>query len=109
MALLTTLQIIRAGLTPAFAAAAAGGDTITDNDGLVFLYVKNGGAGACSVTVTASQQCNQGGTHNTVVSVPAASERMLGPFPREQFGSVPAVTYSTVTSVTVAVYRLGAA
>jgi hypothetical protein len=44
--------------------------------------------------------------------VPAAGERMIGPFPPEHFGSLTtgraALTYSGVTSLTVAVLELSA-
>lgn len=105
MALLATLNVDSAGLTPAYVAAAAGGDTFA-NDGRQMLHVKNGGGAPITVTVTAINKCNHGSLHNYVVSVTNAQERMIGPFPVAQFGDAPAITYSAVTTVTVAAIRL---
>lgn len=105
MALLTVQNISTTGLGPTYAAANAGGDTFPNN-GRTLLHVKNGGASAVTVTLVSAKTCNQGFQHDLQVSVPAGGERMIGPFPPDRFnnestGQV-SVTYSGVTSVTVA-------
>ena len=104
MAQLTVQKISQTGLAPAFAAAAAGGDTFA-NGGRAILHVKNGGAGSINVTINSVKPCDQGFDHDVVVAVPAAGERIIGPFDPARFndssGNV-SVTYSGVTTVTVA-------
>lgn len=107
MAELTVQVIAQAGLNPSYGAAAAGGDTF-ENDGKTYLHVKNGGAGSITVTVDADKNCDQGFDHNASVAVPAGGERIIGPFPLHQYPAKPSVTYSGVTSVTVAAVRLPA-
>ena len=94
----------RSGLSPAFVAAAAGGDRIPFVDQSSYLHVKNGGASAITVTINSQKLCDQGFDHDETVSVPAGGERMIGPFSdrfRTSDGYV-AFNYSAVTSVTVA-------
>lgn len=105
MALLAVQLISHAGLNPAFAAADVAGDTF-GNDGSTSLHVKNGGAGAITVTVGSDKLCDQGFDHDIAVNVPVGAERLIGPFRPKRFGGVAAVTYSGVTSVTVAAFRL---
>lgn len=107
MATLAPQSIVLTGLNPSYAAASAGGDEFV-NDGKKFLHVKNGGAGAINVTAVCQTACNYGTgspTHDDVVAVPAAGERIIGPFPPGRFndgnGKVQ-ITYSGVTSLTVA-------
>lgn len=105
MAALTIQQAALTGATPAYAAADVAGDTF-DNDSRTMLHVKNGGGGSINVTVDSPTVCDQGGTHDLVVAVPAGQERIIGPFPVARFGSSVAVTYSGVTTVTVAAVRV---
>lgn len=116
MAALTVQDISGSGLEPAYTAAAGGGDTIAD-DGTerTFLHVENGGASEITVTVTAQSSSLHVEGYGTLaranlsVAVPAGEGRMIGPFPPNAFkdssGNV-AVSYSDVTSVTVAALRL---
>lgn len=102
MALLA-VQDASNGLAPTFSAAAGGGDTIpTDNAGRgagwdlgLCLLVRNAGVGAITATV-------EGITPG--VSVPVAGEAII-PVPLKHFGALASVTYSGVTSVTVAAVR----
>lgn len=115
MADLTVQTVVEAGIIPTYAAAAGGGDAIPGNDGQIMLHVKNGGGG--SITVTIAAQTTAGVTPglgpvskaNAGGSVANASEKMFGPFPVVAFndgnGKVQ-VTYSGVTSVTVAAIKL---
>lgn len=101
MAALAVQRPALAGTAVTYAAAAGGGDTF-DNDGKTLLHVKNGGGGSINVTANASIACNQGHDHDAVVAVPAGGERIIGPFPLNQFGPTVSLTYSGVTSVTAA-------
>lgn len=109
MALLTPQAIPSGGLAATYAAASVGGDTVPNaEDGRVFLHVKNGGGSAVTVTVGDPGRTPAGnpGTPSGV-SVPAAGDRFI-PL---QVGVVDAsdglvdVTYSGITSVTVAALR----
>lgn len=97
-------------LTPTFAAAAGGGDTFV-NDGRVLFYIKNGDASPMTVTF-ATPLALRGGIaiDDPQTTVPATSEEVIGPFDPTVFnqaaGTGVSVTYSAVTSVTVAVIRL---
>jgi hypothetical protein len=108
MATLTTVPIAATGVNPGFTAAAAGGDKVTPGD-RTFLHVKNGGGAPITVTITAVRLCSDGGLHNSVVSVTNGEDRVIGPVD-SRFAAVAdglaAVTYSAVTSVTVAALRL---
>lgn len=108
MAALTIQQSSLAGLTPAYAAASVGGDTIT-NDGKVVLHVKNGGATSINVTVVSTAPARPGlAPASNVVAVPAGGERIIGPLDASAFndanGAV-SITYSGTTTVTVAAIR----
>lgn len=112
MALLATQTVKRTGLNPTFAAAAGGGDEFTPGD-RTFLYVKNGSAGSITVTVvTPKQAFADVETADLAVAVPAGENRMIGPLPPQYFAN-PAdgrgdVTYSGVTSLTIAAIELSA-
>src|SRR5436190_12863107 len=84
MAVLAVQQIVRAGLNPALAAAAAGGDAFP-NTGRVFLRVKNAHATVARTVTVASQlppgAIPQGAAKTDLaVSVPGTQERWIGPF-----------------------------
>jgi hypothetical protein len=109
VATLTKQAITNTGLAPSYIPATnAPGDNFTpDQD--TFLHVKNGGGSAITVTVATPGTAPGGlAIADVSVSVPATSERMIGPFPAEQYADpagTPAgncfVTYSGITSVTV--------
>lgn len=108
MANLNIQQAVVTGLAPSFVAAAAGGDEFV-NSGKAVLYVKNGGASSINVTIDSQVPCNYGVDHDVTVAVPAGAERIIGPFPKTRFndayGKVK-ISYSAVTSVTVAVLEV---
>jgi hypothetical protein len=107
MADLTIQKIDQTGIAPSFVAADAGGDTFS-NDGRTFLHVKNGGGSAITVTIDSVAPCNYGFDHDLQVTVNAGAEQIIGPFEPKRFntdGKV-SVSYSDVTSVTVAAFRL---
>jgi hypothetical protein len=112
MANLATQNITRAGVAPTYVAAAGGGDTFTPDD-RTYIHVKNASGGAITVTVvTPAVVIPDMAIADTAVSVPAAGERILGPFPPQYYAD-PAdgladITYSGVTSLTVGVFKLTA-
>lgn len=112
MALLATQSVALTGLAPAYAAAAGGGDTFApDKDTL--LHVKNASGAPISVTIITPRTDPVGNAvADVVVSVPATTgDRMIGPFPAEIFADpttgVANITYSGVTSLTVAIVKNG--
>jgi hypothetical protein len=106
MALLTTVTATLAGTNPGFVAANAGGDTMQYQPNS-FLHVRNASGSSVTVTVVVPGNTEFGVAQpDPTVSVPATTgERLI----RLTQGLVdPAtglinVTYSAVTSVTVAV------
>jgi len=102
---MTVQEIVQIGLIPSFEAANSDGNFFSNN-GKTFLVVKNGGASPVTVTVDSKIKCDQGFDHDLPVDVPASEERWIGPFEVGRFtGSVEA-TYSDVTSVTVAAFKI---
>jgi hypothetical protein len=89
-----------------YTAAAAGGDSFAHAP-TVLLSVKNGGAESVEVTVDAQIACDQGFFHHAIIAIPAGATRLIGPFQarfKQSDGKVN-VTYSDVTSVTVAAFK----
>ena len=115
MATLTSQAISEAGLTATYAAADAAGDVVA-NDGSIFLHVKNGGGSEVTVTITAQVTEVDSGVFGTLTkgnasdSIAATTgESFIGPFPIGTFNNSDeqiAITYSAVTSVTIAVFYL---
>lgn len=108
MALLTVQNISLTGLTPTFTAADSLGDEFP-NDGNAFLVVKNDGASDITVTIDSQKPCSYGYDHDITVTVPAGGEKWIGPFPQSRFNDTSGrvqVSYSDVTSVTVAVVEV---
>lgn len=121
MAALSVQSIVPGGLAPSYSAASATGDTVASpaNDERTFIHVKNAGGAAIVVTINPVSPTSakvQGAGVLTVpaisVSVPATSgDRMIGPIPQAYIdaGGNINLSYSAVTSVTVAALRLPAA
>lgn len=110
MATLATQNVSRAGVAPSYAAAAGGGDKFTP-DHETFLHVKNASAGSLNVTVVTPRTDALGNAvSDNVVAVPAAGERLIGPFPAEHYADptdgLASITYSGVTSLTVGAFRV---
>ncbi len=103
MALLTHQTPRLAGRTITYAAASAGGDTLAPHAQGV-LRVRNGGTAATTVTVVTPGATQYGQDDPDIpVAVAAGAEVAIGPFPSSLVASgVVSVTYSVVTSVTVA-------
>lgn len=110
MATLAHQQIGFAGSAITYSAAAGGGDNAFPDE-RSFLHVKNGGGSSINVTVTVPGTTNGQNNADITVAVPNGGERMIGPLvpdlaSAETFGVV-LFAYSAVTSVTVAVVRVG--
>jgi hypothetical protein len=107
-----TPQVIsRTGLAEAFTAADNTNGETCQNDGLLFLHVKNTGGGACTVSVAIPNLVDGQTVPSKTVVVPATTgDRMIGPFPTGQYndssGNI-GVGYSTGTGVTAAYVHLG--
>ncbi len=108
MAALTVQDISLSGLEPTYASAAAGGDTFV-NDGDVFFHIINSDTASKTVTLTTAGKIQGINIADITVTVPASEDRMIGHFPPAIFNSGStgvSVSYSAVTSVTVAAIRL---
>lgn len=110
MATIPVTQSTTGGVAPpTFAAAAGGGDQFSNN-GKTYYEVKNGGGAPVTVTFARQKSCDQGTVHSTTVSVPATTgDRICGPFDTGLYNDANGmvqVTYSAVTSVTVAAVSL---
>lgn len=92
------------GTAVTMAAASAGGDKVPPNlNGA--LMVVNGDAAAKTVTVVVPGNTKYGQADPDVtVTVPAGATALVGPFPQDlaDVDGLVAITYSAVTSVTVA-------
>lgn len=107
MALLSAQSPGISGAAVTYVAAAAGGDSFAAGPTSV-AHVKNGGGASITVTINSRVNCNQGFDHDLVVTVPAGGERLIGPFDTRFWNvdnEIP-LTYSAVTSVTVAAIKL---
>lgn len=110
MATLATQSVTRAGVVPAYAAAAGGGDKFTP-DSCTYLHVKNGSGAPINVTIVTPNTVFGDAIADRVVAVGATSEAVIGPFPAQHFANsadsgLAAITYSGVTSLTIGAFRL---
>jgi hypothetical protein len=109
MAALATQSIRRSGLTPSYAAAAGGGDTATPGMN-TFLHIKTAGTGT-TVTITPVAIPGQDLVITPLaVTLGATAERMIGPIRPDLFANTStgqaAITYSSVTTVTVGIFDM---
>lgn len=108
MAVLTVQEVSIDGITPSYAAAAAGGDEFP-NTGREILHVKNGSAGSITVTITTPQEIDGVAIADPAVVIVAGAEAVIGPFQPRIFnasdGNVD-VGYSAAASVTVGVFQV---
>lgn len=89
-------------------AAAGGGDKFT-NDGQTFLIIKNADASSHTVTPTIQQGVDGQVPANVASTILAGETHVIGPFPTAIYndaGGFCNLTYSAVTSVTVAAVRM---
>lgn len=113
MATLTAQAISESGGVT-FTAASAGGDS-WQNTGREVLVVQNDDAASKTVTVTAQKTSTRAPGFGAVtkanaqVTVAAGGVEVFGPFPTEAYNDANGaaqITYSDVTSLSVAVVRL---
>lgn len=107
MATLTVLEATTAGVAFTTASAAGGGDAFP-NTGSEVLYVNNGGGAPINVTLDVTGVVGRSGEAGTdrVVAVANGAAKFIGPFDPAAFGGTVTITYSGVTTVTVAVLRV---
>ncbi len=108
MALLTVIPITAAGITPTLAAAASGGDTVPTGN-RTFIAVKNGSAASITVTCVTTQTVSDLAVADAIVTVAAAGEKWIGPFPASLFANASGyvdITYSAVVTVTVGAFSI---
>ena len=108
MADLTAQNVSATGLSPTYAAADVAGDAFVNN-GQRLLAVRNDDASDKTVTIDSQAQCDQGFDHDIAVTVAAGGEQIIGPFPPARWNDADRkvqVSYSAVTSVTVAVLEI---
>lgn len=108
MAVLTVQSSAVAGTALTANAAAAGGDSFA-NDGRTLFKAINGDASSTNITFVTTQTIGSAdlAVADNVVAVAASADKIVGPFPVATFGSTVSVTYSSVTSLTVDVFKLG--
>lgn len=109
MATLTTQTITADGLSPSYASAAGGGDKVRPGRG-VFIHVRNGDASPMTVTLATPGTVDGLAIADRAVTVAAGGSRMI-PVPVAAYGDpadsgLASITYSAVTSVTVAALRI---
>jgi hypothetical protein len=111
MATLSAQTTAVSGTAITFSAASGGGDKFA-NSGNERLLVRNDDASSVTVTIDSPGTCNFGAAadsnHDLVVTVAAGAEKWIGPFSQDRFNDSNGfvnITYSGVTSLTVAVVR----
>lgn len=110
---LTVQSIIRNGLAPSFGAANVDGHAVP-NDGKTWIEVKNAGGSPITVTIQTPGTVDGMAVADRTVVVPATTgDRMIGPFPPNQYNQISGsdvgtvyVDFSAVTSVTVAAFTM---
>mgnify|MGYP001562877003 CR=1 FL=1 len=111
MATLTVQKVTRLGITPSFAACTGGGDKFLPSAN-TYIELKNTSGGALTVTVAPAKVPIPDTTITfAAVSIPATTgDKIIGPFPADVFAAaadgLAAVTYSGVTSLTIAAFEL---
>ncbi|MGH3834095.1 MAG: hypothetical protein ACRDSF_00105 [Pseudonocardiaceae bacterium] len=107
MSLRTPEQLARSGTTPTFSAADVAGDRFA-NDGRTMVRFKNTNASARTVTFAIPITVDGQAVAGKQLTVPATTgDVTTDVFPPEYNNTLGEVswTYSTITDVTVAVYR----
>lgn len=101
------------GLDPTKNAADATNDhSFTNTGGDVFLYIENGGTGACNVTMLTPQTITSANltVEDRVYTIGAGADLFLGPFPTSTYNQTDGKVYFDLdvdTSVTIAVVQHG--
>lgn len=109
MATIATLTTSRAGAKINQVAANGGGDAFV-NTGVELLVIKNADSGAHTVTIVSQSTVDGLAVSDRDVVIPAGEEWVIGPFPTNVYNDTNnrvQLSYSAVTSVTVAVVATG--
>lgn len=104
MATLTVQDIVRTGLETTYADAAGGGDDFA-NTGVEFIHIKNGSGSDITLTIVTTETIDGLAVADRTVVITAGEERMIGPFPCRWYGASVSLTYSDVTSLTLAIIK----
>ena len=104
---LTVQQIILAGTVITAEAANVDGNYFLNN-GRTWLRVINGSTASIDVTIDSQVLCDQGFDHDQVVAIAAGVTKEIGPFETKRFNlnGYVHVTYSAVTTITVAAVKI---
>lgn len=114
MAVLTPQNVSETGLVPSTSAAAAGGDQF-ENTAREIVAVTNGGGSPITITAHAQSVSKDVPGYGTMTkangggAVAAGATKFFGPFPTRAFNNTSgrvSLSYSSTTSVTVAVLRM---
>jgi hypothetical protein len=109
MAALSVQQASILGTTLTLSAASGGGDTVDPTGGDVCLEVRNASGGALTVTVARAGTEYGQANPDVAVSVAAGATKLIGPIPqdfRDTADNLVDITYSGVTSLTIAAFRV---
>ena len=107
--------ISESGIVATYGVTAGGGHTV-ENNGKVFLHYKNGSGGEITVTITAQTTSVDSSVYgdltkaNATQLIAASGECFIGPFSPPAYNNSSSqivITYSGVTSLTVAALQLG--
>lgn len=105
--LTTTALAGKTGITDTLASADATGNYITSNNGKTWLEVNNASGASITVTINAGKTFDGNAVTAPTVSVGASARKKIGPFDPSVYNDSSdrvLITYSAVTSVTVAAY-----
>lgn len=80
MATISPQTIVIGGLTPAYAAVAAGGDEVVNDGGTYIEIVNSHATNSYTVTFTTPATVDGVAIDNPTVTVPGSSRRKVGPF-----------------------------
>lgn len=112
MAVLSVSSVSPAGVEPTYVAAAGGGDTVRCGE-RTFISVVNDGGGSVTVTVNDTKTREPAGSAafnpDVEVVIAPSTSKMIGPFSASRFantGGFAEITYSGVSSVTVAALKV---
>lgn len=106
MATITETELAPGGINPdtPMAAASSGGDSYA-NTGRQFVRIKNAHASVTrTVTVDVIATVEDLTIPDRDVSIPALSERWIGPFPTATYGPTVTLTYDTEADLTLALF-----
>ena len=106
MATLTVQTSAIAGTAVTWNTAAGGGDTFT-NDGQTAILIDNADVSSMNLTIVTSQVVESTlAVDDRVIAVGAGVTTLIGVLNQQIYGSTVSLTYSSVTSLTVAIVKI---